>query len=139
MRPRRLVRAASDVIASALTNVTRLRKGHDPRMDDRKNWEAQVRAVSWASLSEHLSDDIPIESLLLKLWDFPVDPNEKAKLYWKILGLVVDQGATFEISIAVARLLVAFVAEENAPYKDLACLLLTTIAIGDEDNELSSR
>ena len=108
-------------------------------MGSREHWESQVRAVPWASLSDEPSDATLVESLLLKLWDFPVDPNEKAKLYWEIFGLVVDQGATFAISIAVARLLVAFVAEESAPYRDLACLLLMRIAIGDEDAELSNR
>jgi hypothetical protein len=108
-------------------------------MDDRTRWEAQVRAVPWASLADEPADGADIEPLLLRLWDAEADPNEIASLYWKVYRLVVDQGATFETSIVVARLLIAFVAEEKAPHKDQALLLLTRIALGDEDAVMDQR
>jgi hypothetical protein len=61
---------------------------------------------------------------MLRLWDSADDLDTAAGVYYELLGLVVHQGTTYETSAVVARLLIALVAEEHTPHKDLACCLL---------------
>jgi HEAT repeat protein len=105
-------------------------------MEDRDRWEAQVRAVDWKSVPGYSNGGTPLEPLMLRLWE-PADVNTKAGVYREIRGLVVHQGTTYETSAVVARLLIALVAQDHAPHKDLACNLLTAIAVGDEDATLT--
>jgi HEAT repeat protein len=101
-------------------------------MEDRDRWKAQVRAVDWKSVPGYPDDGAPLEPLMLRLWEPVDDVNTAAGVYWEILGLVVHQGTTYQTSAVVARLLIALVAEDRAPHKDLACDLLRAIAVGDE-------
>jgi hypothetical protein len=88
--------------------------------------------VDWKSVSGYPYDGIALEPLMLRLWESPDDLAATTGVYYEIRRLVVHQGTTYETSAVVARLLIALVAEEHAPHKDLACRLLTGIAVGEE-------